>query len=232
MSTIIPYKEQPVVKKEPVGNTESGILELPKYYDLTPPEYEYIKELNEQYGIKSQFEDATKIAQEIIDKQSGTYTQIEIDQLIQKILSLEFVSDKEIVISELIELVKSIKGKKREESMSEVVGKILSRDTETIMNNIALITEWKERQDEQEPIHDRILATAMLKFRVFAGDDVEEDQKRDWELKDTIQALEDKKINYSMIKALAVFADNERNHWQNPLNTEIDDEELKKRLSE
>ena len=69
----IPFKVQPTIKTIPVGDEESGLLEIEKKYDLTPLEIDFIEAEEKEKGIKSQFEEATEIAEKIIAKQTETY---------------------------------------------------------------------------------------------------------------------------------------------------------------
>ena len=233
----IPYKSQPVISKVPVGDTEAGIIEIERLYDLTPPENDYIDALFEEHGIKSEFEEITAIADRIIAKQTESYSEKDVASLVEKITELDPTNVKDI--AQLTQIAQEIKAKQKPLDPAEVISKIMANDLTMISENLAEISAWRDRQDEKTPIRNRILATAMLKFRVFKPQAQPQPTPtpatavtlETWELKHTEKALAEKQLNYKMIAALAEFAENERNHWEKQDNTEIDQVELKKRLN-
>lgn len=226
----IPYKKQPVIKTIPVGNEEAGVIEIERLYDLTPPESDYVDAQFDSNNIKSEFEEITQVAENIIAKQSNSYNQGDIDDLVAQASNLS--PGNEGSINEINEMAKYIKAKQKPLDAAEIVSKIMANDMTTISANLSEISAWRDRQDEKAPIRNRILATAMLKFRVFKPTPAVPAVNTEWELEDTNKALADGDLNYKMIEALAEFAEKERNHWQDADNTEIDQAELKKRLSE
>ncbi len=218
----IPFKVQPVIKTIDIGDEESGILTIEKKYDLTPLEIDLIETEEKTRGIKSQFEEATEIAEKIIQKQTETYNFDEVDKLINELLTNSETGNLKTAIA----IARNLQVKQRPLEVSDVVSKLLSNDTTMIMENMADVVEWQERQERNIPVRDRILATAMLKYRVF-----QEQPDIDWDYKATESALKTGELNYKIIKYLADFANNERSHWEKTTD-ELDQEELKKRLNE
>ncbi len=215
----IPFKVQPTIKTIPVGDEESGLLEIEKKYDLTPLEIDFIEAEEKEKGIKSQFEEATEIAEKIIAKQTETYNFDDVDNLINEVLN----NGSELTKS-AIAIARNLKTKQRPLEISDVVSKLLANDTTIIMENMADVVQWQEKQEKNAPIRDRILATAILKYRVLRDEAIE------WTYKSTESALKTGELNYKIIKYLADFANNERSHWEK-VTDELDQEELKKRLS-
>ena len=214
----IPFKVQPTIKTIPVGDEESGLLEIEKKYDLTPLEIDFIEAEEKEKGIKSQFEEATEIAETIIAKQTETYNFNDVDDLIDEVLKVDSPGGTAIAIA------RNLKTKQRPLEVSDVVSKLLANDTTIIMENMADVVQWQEKQEKNAPIRDRILATAILKYRVLR------DEPTEWNYESTESALKTGELNYKIIKYLADFANNERSHWEKATD-ELDQEELKKRLS-
>lgn len=214
------YKVKPEFTVDNVGDTESGVMELNKLYDLTPLEHEYIEEKNEEYGVLTPLEGAQQVAEKILENENKQIDPEQFRKLVSKI-----VDGNGVIERETLELAQKLQAEKPPMEFSELVSKIMAQDTEILANNIAIVQEWNEKQEKLRDDRQVILATALIRYRL--------DPENQWDINDTKNALKDQSLSYKLVIKLAEYAENERNHWENNiLDEEEMKEEIKKRLSE
>ena len=109
--------------------------------------------------------------------------------------------------------------------LEDVMKKLTNEDMNFMLQFSLELRQWLERKAKADKIKEKILATAMIKFRLVKDPDT-------FDCKTLQKELDNQGIYIELVEKLAEFATKERNNWKTPdeLST-LNDEELKKRLN-
>lgn len=227
---LIEFQQKPVIAEYPVGHEEFGYLWLPKLFDWTIAEKEWIEELFKKHGIMERLEATVAFAENLVEKNNEREGVLDSDvakNLATRVLALdpdsEDFSDELIEAKRISELV--TKGAPRY-TAEQAVLKVLDEDMEFMSNNYVGMISFGKEQTEAQEMRQKILACAMLKFR-YVKDPTE------FDLEQFETEIKEGRLPYKIREALAKFAEGERGHWTTQSEADLQDQmSLKKRLLE